>query len=113
LSVQPIKEEALLSGKLELTSEPYAVAKIAGLKMCESYNRQYGDTQGIDYRSVIPATLYGPGDNYNLERIFKDCNVDHIDFMKVDVDGYEYPFILNAIINFLYSQSISKNLIIL
>ena len=64
---QPIKEQALLNGKLEITSEPYSVAKIAGIKMCESYNRQYGVTQGIDYRSVIPATLYGPGDNYNLE----------------------------------------------
>lgn len=66
-SDQPIKEEALLTGKLELTSEPYAIAKIAGLKMCESYNRQYGESHGVDYRSVVPATLYGPGDSYDLE----------------------------------------------
>jgi len=64
---QPIKEQALLSGKLELTSEPFAVAKIAGIKMCESYNRQYRVSHGIDFRSVVPPTLYGPGDNYNLE----------------------------------------------
>jgi GDP-L-fucose synthase len=66
-TVQPIKELALLNGKLEITSEPYSVAKIAGIKMCESYNRQYSTSHGIDYRSVIPAALYGPGDNYNLE----------------------------------------------
>jgi GDP-L-fucose synthase len=59
---QPIKEEYLLTGPLEPTNEPYAIAKIAGIKMCESYNRQYG----TDYRSVMPCNLYGPGDNYNL-----------------------------------------------
>ncbi len=62
---QPISEEALLSGKLELTNEPYAIAKIAGIKLCESYNRQYGPTREIDYRSVMPTNLYGPGDNYH------------------------------------------------
>ena len=60
---QPMSEDALLSGKLEPTNEPYAVAKIAGIKMCESYNRQYG----TDYRSVMPTNLYGPGDNYHPE----------------------------------------------
>jgi GDP-L-fucose synthase len=60
---QPMKEDALLTGVLEPTNEPYAVAKIAGIKMCESYNRQYGR----DYRSVMPANLYGPGDNYHPE----------------------------------------------
>lgn len=60
---QPIKEEALLSGYLEPTNEPYAIAKIAGIKLCESYNRQYG----TDYRSVMPTNLYGPGDNYHPE----------------------------------------------
>ena len=59
----PMKEEALLSGILEPTNEPYAIAKIAGIKMCESYNRQYG----VDYRSVMPTNLYGIGDNYHLE----------------------------------------------
>lgn len=62
---QPIKETELLNGKLEPTNEPYAIAKIAGIKMCESYNRQYGVSHGIDYRSIMPTNLYGPGDNYN------------------------------------------------
>ena len=62
---QPMKEEVLLSGKLEPTNEPYAFAKIAGIKMCESYNRQYGKSHRIDYRSIMPTNLYGPGDNYH------------------------------------------------
>jgi len=64
---QPMKEEDLLSGKLEPTNEPYAIAKIAGIKLCESYNRQYGESHGIDYRSIMPTNLYGPGDNYHLK----------------------------------------------
>ena len=64
---QPIKENQLLTGKLESTNEPYAIAKIAGIKMCESYNRQYGKSHGLDYRSVMPTNLYGPGDNYHPE----------------------------------------------
>ena len=64
---QPINEKFLLSGKLELTNEPYAIAKIAGIKLCESYNRQYGETHGVDYRSIIPPNLYGPNDNYNTQ----------------------------------------------
>jgi GDP-L-fucose synthase len=60
---QPIREEYLLTGELEYTNEPYAVAKIAGIKMCESYNLQYG----TNYISVMPTNLYGPNDNYNLE----------------------------------------------
>ena len=60
---QPMKEEYLLTGGLEPTNEPYAVAKIAGIKMCESYNRQYG----TQYFSVMPTNLYGPGDNYHLQ----------------------------------------------
>ena len=67
LAPQPMSEDALLTGKLEPTNEPYAIAKIAGIKMCESYNRQYGDSHGIDYRSVMPTNLYGPGDNYHPE----------------------------------------------
>ena len=61
---QPISEEALLSGKLEPTNEPYAIAKISGIKICESYNRQYGESHDIDYRCVMPTNLYGPSDNY-------------------------------------------------
>jgi GDP-L-fucose synthase len=60
---QPMREDALLTGTLEPTNEPYAIAKIAGIKMCESFNRQYG----VDYRSVMPTNLYGPGDNYHPE----------------------------------------------
>ena len=67
LAAQPMSEDALLTGKLEPTNEPYAVAKIAGIKMCESYNRQYGLSHGVDYRSVMPTNLYGPGDNYHPE----------------------------------------------
>lgn len=67
LAPQPMSEDALLTGKLEPTNEPYAIAKIAGIKMCESYNRQYGQSHGVDYRSVMPTNLYGPGDNYHPE----------------------------------------------
>jgi len=61
LASQPMAESSLLSGLLEPTNEPYAIAKIAGIKLCESYNRQYG----TDFRSVMPTNLYGPGDNYH------------------------------------------------
>lgn len=60
-ATQPIRENALLTGVLETTNEPYAIAKIAGIKLCESYNRQHG----VDYRSVMPTNLYGPGDNFH------------------------------------------------
>jgi GDP-L-fucose synthase len=63
MAAQPMREDALLTGTLESTNEPYAVAKITGIKLCESYNRQYGR----DYRSVMPTNLYGPGDNYHPE----------------------------------------------
>jgi len=67
LAPQPMREDALLTGTLEATNEPYAIAKIAGIKLCESYNRQYGQSHGVDYRSVMPTNLYGPGDNYHPE----------------------------------------------
>lgn len=67
LAAQPMREDALLTGPLERTNEPYAIAKIAGIKLCESYNRQYGISHGVDYRSVMPTNLYGPGDNYHPE----------------------------------------------
>jgi GDP-L-fucose synthase len=79
---QPMKEDALLTGVLEATNEPYAIAKIAGIKLCESYNRQYG----VDYRSVMPTNLYGVGDNYHPEnshvipaliRRFHEAKVNH------------------------------------
>jgi GDP-L-fucose synthase len=87
LAPQPMSEDALLTGKLEPTNEPYAIAKIAGIKMCESYNRQYGDSHGIDYRSVMPTNLYGPGDNYHPEnshvipaliRRFHEANMSNV-----------------------------------
>lgn len=86
LAFQPMSEDALLTGKLEPTNEPYAIAKIAGIKMCESYNRQYGKSHGVDYRSVMPTNLYGPGDNYHPEnshvipaliRRFHEAKTDH------------------------------------
>ena len=89
---QPMKEEELLTGKLEPTNEPYALAKIAGIKMCESYNRQYGNSHGIDYRCVMPTNLYGPGDNYHPENShvipaliqrFQDAKVKNLEFVTV------------------------------
>ncbi len=64
---QPIKESELLKGKLEETNEPYAIAKIAGIKLCESFNKQYHESHGIDFRSIMPTNIYGPGDNYHPE----------------------------------------------
>jgi nucleoside-diphosphate-sugar epimerase len=87
-SLQPIKEEYLLSGHLESTNEPYAVAKIAGIKLCESYNRQYG----TDYRSIMPTNLYGPNDNFHpknshvipaLIRKFHEAKVNSKPFVEV------------------------------
>jgi GDP-L-fucose synthase len=63
-SIQPIKEEYLLSSCLEESNEPYAISKIAGIKMCESYNRQFG----TDFRSIMPPNMYGPGDSFDLEK---------------------------------------------
>jgi GDP-L-fucose synthase len=86
LAPQPMSEAALLTGTLEPTNEPYAIAKIAGVKLCESYNRQYGKSHGTDYRSVMPTNLYGPGDNYHPEnshvipaliRRFHEAKVNH------------------------------------
>ena len=85
---QPMKEEYLLTGPLEPTNEPYAVAKIAGIKMCQSYNRQYG----TNFISVMPTNLYGPGDNYDLEtshvlaaliRKFHEAKVQGKDYVEV------------------------------
>jgi len=89
---QPMKEEELLTGKLEPTNEPYALAKIAGIKMCESYNRQYGNSHGIDYRCVMPTNLYGPGDNYHPENShvipgliyrFHDAKINNLESVTV------------------------------
>ena len=88
MAEQPMSEEVLLTGRLEPTNEPYAIAKITGIKMCESYNRQYGR----DYRSVMPANLYGPGDNYHSEnshvvpaliRRFHEAKINDLDSVIV------------------------------
>ena len=87
-SQQPIKEDYLLGGRLEPTNEPYAISKIAGIKLCESYNRQYG----TDYRSIMPTNLYGPNDNFHLEnshvipaliRKFHEAKVENKPFVEV------------------------------
>lgn len=64
---QPIDESQLLKGYLEPTNEPYAIAKIAGIKLCASYNRQYGHSHELDYRCIMPTNLYGPGDSYHIK----------------------------------------------
>jgi GDP-L-fucose synthase len=85
-AISTCQKNALLTGALEPTNEPYAIAKIAGIKLCESYNRQYGESHGIDYRSVMPSNLYGPGDNYHPEnshvipaliRRFHEAKINH------------------------------------
>nr|WP_314709172.1 GDP-L-fucose synthase [uncultured Comamonas sp.] len=92
LAMQPMQEDSLLTGTLEPTNEPYALAKIAGIKLCESYNRQYGVSHGVDYRSVMPTNLYGPGDNYHLEnshvipamiRRFHEAKQNHLPCVSV------------------------------
>ena len=116
--LQPIKEEYLLTGPLESTNEPYALAKIAGIKMCESYNRQFG----TDYRSLMPTNLYGPGDNYHpanshvipaLIRRFHEAKV--AGSLKVDVWGSglvrrEFLFVddLAKAVSFVMGTSKSK-----
>lgn len=88
----PIGESSLLSGPLEPTNEPYAIAKIAGIKLCESFNRQYGESRGVDFRSVMPSNLYGPGDSYEPEnshvipgliRRFHEAKASGNDMVKV------------------------------
>ena len=89
---QPMKEEELLNGKLEPTNEPYAIAKISGIKLCESYNRQYHKRYGVDYRSIIPTNLYGPGDDYHPEnshvipgliRRFHEAKTNNLPYVNV------------------------------
>jgi GDP-L-fucose synthase len=92
LAKQPMAEDALLTGTLEPTNEPHAIAKIAGIKLCESYNRQYQATHGIGYRSVMPTNLCGPGDNYRPEnshvipaliRRFYEAKVNQIPLVQI------------------------------
>jgi GDP-L-fucose synthase len=98
---QPINEAMLLSGKLEKTNEAYAIAKIAGIKLCESYNKQYG----TDYRSVMPTNLYGLNDNYNIDnghvlpsllRRFHEAKIKNIKAIKVWGSGLQKREFLNS-----------------
>jgi GDP-L-fucose synthase len=89
MAPQPMSEAALLTGPLEPTNEPYAIAKIAGIKLCESYNRQYGTSHGLDYRSVMPTNLYGPGDNYHPEN--SHVSVFVMNLPKPTLDAHTQP----------------------
>ncbi|MCK9467365.1 MAG: GDP-L-fucose synthase [Candidatus Absconditabacterales bacterium] len=100
-SKQPIKEEYLLSGKLESTNEPYAIAKIAGIKMCQSYNRQYG----TNFIACMPTNLYGPNDNFDLEnshvfpamiRKFHEAKVNNKSEVELWGDGSPYREFLHS-----------------
>jgi GDP-L-fucose synthase len=119
---QPVKEEYLLTGELEYTNEPYAIAKIAGIKMCESYNIQYG----TNYVSVMPTNLYGPNDNYNLEtshvlpalirkmhlgKCLENNDWESIrqDFKKYPVEGVNDTFTDSEIMDKLLKYGISTN----
>ena len=123
---QPIKEDELLTSPLEYTNEPYAIAKIAGLKMCESFNLQYG----TNYIAVMPTNLYGPRDNFNLERshvlpamirkmhlakLLMEGNIDGIksDFNNMPVNGVDGNASLEDIYSTLEKYGIYKNRLVL
>ena len=117
---QPMREDALLTGTLEPTNEPYAIAKIAGIKLCESYNRQYGQSHGVDYRSVMPTNLYGPGDNYHPEnshvipaliRRFHEAKVNHVPSVTIWGTGTprrEFLYVDDMAAACVYVMSLSK-----
>jgi len=121
LAPQPMDESALLTGKLEPTNEPYAIAKIAGIKMCESYNRQFGASDGIDYRSVMPTNLYGVGDNYHpqnshvipaLIRRFHEAKVSHLEQVEIWGTGAsrrEFLYVDDMAEAAVYVMGLSKN----
>lgn len=115
-SKQPIEETELLNGALELTNEPYAISKIAGIKLCESYNRQYG----TDFRSVMPTNLYGPGDNFHdlnahvipaLISRFHNAKLDNLNDIKVWGSGKprrEFLYVDDMASACIHIMSISK-----
>jgi GDP-L-fucose synthase len=121
LASQPMREDALLTGLLEPTNEPYAIAKIAGIKLCESYSRQYGQSHGIDYRSVMPTNLYGPGDNYHPEnshvipaliRRLHEAKVNNTSYVKVWGTGTprrEFLYVDDMAAACLYVMNLPKN----
>jgi GDP-L-fucose synthase len=115
---QPMREDALLTGILESTNQPYAVAKIAGIKLCESYNRQYG----VDYRSVMPTNLYGTGDNYHSEnshvipaliRRFHKAKINHIPEVVIWGSGSpmrEFLYVDDMAAASVYVMSLDKSI---
>lgn len=121
LAPQPMGEDMLLTGKLEPTNEPYAIAKIAGIKMCESYNRQYGASHGLDYRSVMPTNLYGVGDNYDplnshvipaLIRRFYNARIDNLEQVEIWGTGTprrEFLYVDDMAAASVYVMSLDKN----
>ncbi|GHV56969.1 GDP-L-fucose synthase [Spirochaetia bacterium] len=111
MAVQPIKEESLLTGELELTNDAYALAKISTIKLCAAYNKQYG----TNYLSVMPTNLYGPGDNYDLStshvfpaliRKFHEAKVSKTNSVTLWGDGYPYR-------EFLYSGDLAEAVVFL
>jgi len=118
---QPMTEDMLLTGKLEPTNEPYAVAKIAGIKMCESYNRQYGASHGIDYRSVMPTNLYGVGDNYDplnshvipalIRRFYnaKIGNLEQVEIWGTGTPRREFLYVDDMAAASVHVMSLDKN----
>lgn len=121
LAKQPMREDALLTGILEPTNEPYAIAKIAGIKLCESYNRQYGQSHGVDYRSVMPTNLYGPGDNYHPEnshvipaliRRFHEAKINNLSNVAIWGTGNprrEFLYVDDMAAASVYVMNLSKN----
>ena len=121
LAPQPMREDALLTGMLEPTNEPYAIAKIAGIKLCESYNRQYGQSHGVDYRSVMPTNLYGPGDNYHPEnshvipaliRRFHEAKINNLSNVAIWGTGNprrEFLYVDDMAAASVYVMNLSKN----
>ena len=122
-ATQPIKETSLLTGLLEPTNEPYAIAKIAGIKLCESYNRQFGDSQGIDYRSIMPTNLYGPGDNYTtnnshvipgLIKRFHNAKVENLKSVTIWGTGNvkrEFLYVTDMASASIHIMNLSKSII--
>jgi len=121
-SNQPIKEKDLLTGKLETTNEPYAIAKISGIKMCESYNKQYGKSHGIDYRSIMPTNLYGTGDNYHPQNShvipgliyrFHQAKIKNLKFVTVWGTGKpkrEFLYVDDVAKASIYLMNLDKNI---
>lgn len=122
MAPQPMSENALLTGLLEPTNEPYAIAKISGIKLCESYNRQYANSHGVDYRSVMPTNLYGPKDNYHPEnshvipaliRRFheaKECGTSNVQIWGTGTPRREFLYVDDMAEACIHVMNLPKNL---